>query len=385
MAETGVIILGSTGSIGRQAVEVIERLRGRLRAVGLAAGRDGARLLEQVRRLRPEVVALADPEAGRQWRPRLEREGVRVLVGPDAAEEVAAWPGAQRVLSAIIGAAGLRPTLAALEAGRDVALANKESLVVAGELVTRLAARRGVRLLPVDSEHSALFQCLAGRRPEEVERLVLTASGGPFRGWSRERLEAVTPAEAVRHPNWAMGAKISVDSATLMNKGLEVIEARWLFGLPGSRIGVVVHPQSIVHGLVELTDGAVVAVLAVPDMRQPIEYALCYPERGPRLVGRLDLAAVGMLTFEEPDTGTFPCLALAYEALSAGGTAPAVLNAANEEAVAAFLAGRLSFPAIAEVVAAVLARHRPRPVTGLEEALAADAWARQQARALMAR
>ncbi len=383
-AGTGVVILGSTGSIGRQAADVIARMPGRLRAVGLAAGRDGARLLEQVRRLKPEVVALEDPEAGRRWKPVLEREGVRVLVGPGSAEVLATWPGARRVLSAITGAAGLRPTLAALEAGRDVALANKESLVAAGSLVTRLAAARGARLLPVDSEHSALFQCLEGRRAEEVERLILTASGGPFRGWSREALARVTPAEAVRHPNWAMGAKISVDSATLMNKGLEVIEAHWLFGLPADRIAVVIHPQSIVHGLVELVDGAAVAVLARPDMRQPIQYALCYPERGPRLVERLDLAAAGMLTFEEPDTGTFPCLALAYQALQAGGTAPAVLNAANEEAVAAFLAGKLPFPGIAETVAAVLDRHRPRPVTGLDDVLEADAWARAEARALLA-
>ncbi|GAB6875750.1 1-deoxy-D-xylulose-5-phosphate reductoisomerase [Thermaerobacter litoralis] len=381
---TGVVILGSTGSIGRQAVDVIARMPGRLRAVGLAAGRDGERLLEQVRRLRPEVVALEDPEAGARWRPLLEREGVRVLTGPGSAEALATWPGATRVLSAITGAAGLRPTLAALEAGRDVALANKESLVVAGALVTRTAARRGVRLLPVDSEHSALFQCLQGRSPAEVERLVLTASGGPFRGWSRDRLAGVTPAEAVRHPNWSMGAKISVDSATLMNKGLEVIEAHWLFGLPAPRIAVVVHPQSIVHGLVELVDGATVAVLAHPDMRQPIQYALCYPERGPRLVERLDLAAVGKLTFEEPDTRTFPCLALAYQALEAGGTAPAVLNAANEVAVAAFLEGRLPFPGIAETVAAVLDRHRPRPVARLEDVLEADAWAREEAQARVA-
>lgn len=383
MADTGIVILGSTGSVGRQAVDVIERLPGRFRAVALAAGRDGATLLEQVRRLRPEAVALADPEAGRQWAPHLEREGVRVLVGPGAAEEVAAWPGAARVLSAITGAAGLRPTLAALRAGRDVALANKESLVVAGQLVTRLAAERGARLLPVDSEHSALFQCLEGRNPAEVERLILTASGGPFRGWDRRRLAAVTPEEAVHHPTWRMGAKISVDSATLMNKGLEVIEAHWLFGLPASRIDVLVHPQSIVHGLVEFRDGAVAGVLGVPDMRQPIEYALCYPERGPRLVRRLDLASVGSLTFEPPDTDAFPCLSLAYEALKAGGTAPAVLNAANEEAVQAFLARRISLPAIADVVAAVLARHRPEPADTLDRVLAADRWAREEARRAM--
>ncbi|WPD19997.1 1-deoxy-D-xylulose-5-phosphate reductoisomerase [Thermaerobacter composti] len=380
----GVVILGSTGSIGRQAVEVIAGMPERLRAVALGAARDGRRLLEQVRRLRPEAVALEDPDAGRAWRPALEREGVRVLVGPGSAEELATWPGAERVLVAITGAAGLRPTLAALRAGRDVALANKESLVAAGALVTAQAAAAGVRLLPVDSEHSALFQCLAGRSPAEVERLILTASGGPFRGWRPEALRDVTPEQAVRHPNWSMGAKISVDCATLMNKGLEVIEAHWLFGLPASRIGVVVHPQSVVHGLVELRDGAMVAVLARPDMRQPIQYALCYPERGPRLVDRLDLAAVGKLTFEEPDTRTFPCLALAYRALETGGTAPAVLNAANEEAVAAFLAGRLPFPGIAETVAAVLDRHRARPVTGLDDVLEADAWAREEARAQMA-
>lgn len=386
MAQKGVIVLGSTGSIGRQAVDVIERLPDSLRAVGLSAGRNGALLLEQVRRLRPEAVAVADPEVGRDYAPLLAREGVRrVFIGPDAATQLVEWPGAERVLVAIVGASGLKPTLAALAAGRDVALANKESLVMAGELVTREAGRRGLRILPVDSEHAALFQCLDGRPLDQVERVILTASGGPFRGWSRERLAAVTPAQALHHPNWDMGAKISVDSATLMNKGLEVIEARWLFGLPASRIDVLVHPQSLVHGLVEWRDGSVHAVLGVPDMRQPIQGALCYPERGPRIVPRLDLAASGRLTFERPDTATFPCLTLAYQALQAGGTAPAVLNAANEEAVAAFLQGRLPFLRIAEVVADVLAQHRPQPLAGVDTVLAADQWARQKARERMDR
>ncbi|NDY43125.1 1-deoxy-D-xylulose-5-phosphate reductoisomerase [Dissulfurirhabdus thermomarina] len=378
-------ILGSTGSIGRSVLDVVRRFPGRFQVAALAAGRNVALAAEQVREFRPGLVAvltrgLADELAG-----RLGDAAVEIRHGKEGYKAVAEADGVDLVVSAMVGAAGLEPTLAALEAGRDVALANKETLVTAGPLVTRIAAERGRRILPVDSEHSALFQSMEGHRRCDVRRLVLTASGGPFRGRPRSELAGVTPEEAVAHPNWSMGAKISVDSATLMNKGLEVIEARWLFDVPVDRIDVLVHPQSIVHSMVEYVDGSVVAQMGIPDMRIPIAYALAWPERLPLDLPRLDLARAEPLTFEPPDLERFPCLALAYEAARAGGTAPTALNAANEVAVEAFLGGRLPFLAIPRVVRAVLEDFPAGRIERLEDVLSADALARVRAEAAVER
>jgi 1-deoxy-D-xylulose-5-phosphate reductoisomerase len=376
-------LLGSTGSIGEQTLAVAAEFPERFRVCALAAGRNVARLAEQVRRFRPERVALADAAGAKELRERLGAETPEVGVGEAGLVAVAEHP-AELVVAGLVGALGLAPTLAAIRAGRDVALANKEVLVMAGALVQREVRRRGVRLLPVDSEHSAIFQALAGQRREDVARLVLTASGGPFRSWPAERIARASVAEALAHPNWTMGPKITIDSATLANKALEVIEARWLFDVPPERVAVVVHPQSIVHSLVELVDGSLLAQLGVPDMRVPIACALAFPERLPLGGPRLDLAAVGRLDFEAPDPKRFPCLALAWRALAGAETGPAVLNAANEEAVAAFLAGRIRLPDIAVVNERVLedhlARAGGRPLGGLADVLDADAWARSHAR-----
>lgn len=384
-------ILGATGSIGEQTLAVAEAFPERFRVTALAAGRRVGKLAEQARRLRPELVAVADAEAAGALRAALGAEAPKIEWG-DAGLEAVAVHDADLVVSALVGAVGLRPTLAAIRAGRDVALANKEVLVMAGALVLREARARGVRLLPVDSEHSAVFQALAGQRREDLRRIVLTASGGPFRTWPAARIAAASVEQALAHPNWTMGPKITVDSATLMNKGLEVIEARWLFDLPPERVDVVVHPQSVVHSFVEMIDGSWLAQLGVPDMRAPIAVALAWPERLPLLaaggpladLARLDLVAAARLDFEVPDRERFPCLDLAYAALAAGESAPAVLNAANEVAVAAFLAGRIGFPEIAATNAAVLDAHRTR-ATGaalrdVDDVLETDAWARARAR-----
>ncbi len=376
-------ILGSTGSVGEQTLAVAQCFPDRFQVVALAAGRNVEKLAEQVRAFRPAVVSVADEPAAVALRQRLGPEAGEVQIGPAGLEAVATCD-AELVVSGLVGAIGLRPTLAAIHAGRDVALANKEVLVMAGALVLREVRARGVSLLPVDSEHSAIFQVLAGQRREDVARLVLTASGGPFRGWPAERIARASVQEALDHPNWYMGPKITVDSATLMNKGLEVIEARWLFDVPPEKVDVVVHPQSIVHSLVEFIDGSVLAQLGLPDMRVPIAVALAHPERLPLDLPRLDLAALGRLDFEPPDRKRFPCLDLAFEALRGGEAAPAVLNAANEVAVAAFLAGTAPFPAVAATNAAVLHEHLERRADSaletLEDVLAADAWARQAAR-----
>jgi 1-deoxy-D-xylulose-5-phosphate reductoisomerase len=378
-------ILGSTGSIGVQALDVVARAPGRFRVVALAAGRNVERLAAQVRAFRPALVSVTDAAAARELRERLGAEVPEIEIGDEGAVAVATCPEADLVLAAISGGAGLRSTAAAIEAGKPVGLANKESMVLAGELLMARAARRGVAILPVDSEHSAIFQSLAGHNREEVRRLVLTASGGPLRGVPAERLASVTPAEALRHPNWTMGDKITIDSATLMNKGLEVIEARWLFDVEPSRIEILVHPESIVHSMVEYVDGQVVAQLGISDMRGPISYALAHPERVPLDLDRLDLARVGRLTFERPDPERFPAFTLAYRALEIGGTAPAVLSGADEAAVAAFLAGRLRFDEIARVCAEVLEAHPPGPVTSVEEALAASDWGQAEAGRRVAR
>ncbi|HEY0388896.1 MAG TPA: 1-deoxy-D-xylulose-5-phosphate reductoisomerase [Gaiellales bacterium] len=371
-----VAILGATGSVGMQALEVVRRSP-ELQLVGLAAHASADEAVASARALGATTIALADPAAGA--RAAAAFDGA-VLTGPSAAVDLVSQLGADVVLNAIVGSAGLLATMAALEAGSDLALANKESLVAGGELVTAAVRRSGRLLLPVDSEHSALQQCLEGIPPEAVESLVLTASGGPFRGWDAEQLAGVTPAQALAHPTWSMGAKITIDSATLMNKGLELIEAHHLFGMPYGQIEIVVHPQSIVHGMARLRDGALIAHVGLPDMRVPITYALTYPAREATDAPRLDLTKPLSLAFEPPDVAAFGCLGLARSAGEAGGTAPCALNAANEVAVAAFLAGECTFPQIADTVAAVLDATVVEPLESVEQVLAADAQARSAAR-----
>jgi 1-deoxy-D-xylulose-5-phosphate reductoisomerase len=380
-----IAILGSTGSIGVQALDVVARTPGRFQVAGLAAGRNVARLAAQVRAFGPRLVSVADEAAARGLRAALGAAAPEIAIGEEGAVAVATLPEVDLVLAAISGAAGLRSTAAAVEAGKAVGLANKESMVLAGELLVERAARRGVPILPVDSEHSAIFQSLAGHNPADVRRLVLTASGGPLRQVPAERLPEVTPAEALRHPNWSMGDKITIDSATLMNKGLEVIEARWLFDVEPDRIDILIHPESIVHSMVEYVDGQVVAQLGISDMRGPISYALAHPERIPLDLERLDLARVGRLSFEEPDPERFPAYTLAYRALRIGGTAPAALSGADEAAVAAFLAGRCRFDDIARVCAEVLEAHRADPVTSVDRAIAASDWGKAEAERRVAR
>jgi 1-deoxy-D-xylulose-5-phosphate reductoisomerase len=373
-----ILIVGSTGSIGTQALEVIEAST-ELEIVGLAASSSWELLLEQARSHGVERIALADPDAAARAG---EHSEIEILSGPEGLVELIADTDCDLVLNALVGSAGLGPTVAALGEGIDLALANKESLVVGGELVTALAEATGGQLIPVDSEHSALQQLIAGERPGTVDRLVLTASGGPFRG--RTDLDGVTPEDALAHPTWDMGGKITIDSATLMNKGLELIEAHHLFGTPYDRIEVVVHPQSIVHALVHLNDGATLAHLGYPDMRVPISYALHHPERADVPVRTLDLVELGELTFEAPDTETFACLRLAREAAQAGGTAPCVLNAANEVAVHAFLGGELSFTGIPRVIESTLAELPARPVRHFSDLYEADSTAREIARGVAA-
>jgi 1-deoxy-D-xylulose-5-phosphate reductoisomerase len=385
---TALSILGSTGSIGVQTLDVVGSFPDRFRVEALAAGRNVERLVEQVRRFRPRLVSVADRSGAEALRGALGADAPEIAWGAEGLEAVAEHP-ADVVVAGLVGALGLGPTLAAIRAGRNVALANKEVLVMAGALVGREVANAGVRLLPVDSEHSAVFQALAGQRTEDVARIVLTASGGPFRTWPAERVAAATVEEALRHPNWEMGPKITVDSATLMNKGLEVVEARWLFDTPAEQIDVVVHPESIVHSWVEFVDGSVIAQLGIPDMRGPIALALTWPERLRLDLPRLDLTELGQLHFEAPDRERFPCLGLAFEALRGGEAAPAALNAANEVSVAAFLAGELPFPGIpavnAHVLEAMLAQQGDRALRDLDDVLEVDAWARGAAEAAVAR
>jgi 1-deoxy-D-xylulose-5-phosphate reductoisomerase len=372
-----LVILGSTGSIGTQALEVVARSE-ELQVVGLASGRGWETTVEQAREHGVPAIALADPTAAASAR---DAWSGRVLSGEEGVRELVAESGADLVLNAIVGAAGLASTVVALTEGIDVALANKESLVVGGELVMALSEATGARLLPVDSEHSALHQLIGGEAPGTVTKLVLTASGGPFRG--REDLSEVSVADALAHPTWEMGGRITIDSATLMNKGFEAIEAHHLFAVPYERIGVVVHPQSLVHSLIHLNDGSSLAHLGYPDMRVPISYALHFPERMDVDVPQLDLAAVGSLTFEAPDPDTFACLRLALEAGRAGGTAPCVLNAADEVAVAAFLDGEIPFTGIAAVIERVLEEMPAAPVTHFEDLFAADAEARRRSEDLV--
>ena len=373
-----ISILGSTGSIGRSALAVVDAHADRLQVVGLAAGENADLLAEQIARYRPRVAAMATGEAIDRLKQSGALGGAAIGgSGRDGLVAVASHPDADVVLCASSGTEALEAVLAAIEHGKTIALANKEVLVMAGGIVTEAAARRGVAILPVDSEHNAIHQCLHGRAPGEVRRLILTASGGPFRGRPASDLTAVTAADALKHPTWRMGRKITIDSATLMNKGLEVIEAHWLFGVGGDRIDVVIHPQSVIHSMVELTDGSIIAQLGVTDMRLPIQYAFSYPERWPGPLPSLDLAGAGRLDFEVPDTEAFPCLRLAYRALDAARSLPVVLNAANEVAVARFLEGRLGFTAIPEVIALTMAAHSPAEVATLDAVRAVDRWARQ--------
>jgi len=375
-----VAVLGSTGSIGTNTLDVIAASAGRLEPWLLAAWRSVDTLLEQARRFRPAWVAVGDPAAAERIGAAALPTGTRLAVGAEALADLVADPAVDRVVSAIVGAAGLHSTWAALEAGKTVALANKETLVMAGPLAMRLAARTGGAIVPVDSEHSAILQALSCGTAGEVARIVLTASGGPFRTRSLESLATVTPAEALRHPTWSMGPKITVDSATMMNKALELVEARWLFGVSAEKLAVVVHPQSVVHSLVEFVDGSVVAQLSPPDMRLPIQYALSHPRRLPGPARRLDFTQAFALDFEPPDEDRFPALRLGREAAARGGTAGAVLNAANEEAVARFLAGSLRFTDVAEVCGRVLEAHPFEADPTLDEVLRLDAWAREEVR-----
>lgn len=368
-------ILGSTGSIGVNCLKVVEAHPAAFEVVYLAAHRNIELLYQQAQQFHPRVVVAVQPPAA-EWRERFTKLGIEFLTGEAALAEIAAATEIDVVVNAIVGAAGLPATLRALQQGRTVALANKETLVVAGELVTAAARKNGGQLIPIDSEHSALWQCLVGESPQRIEKLILTASGGPFRQRPKDDFARITLAEALNHPNWTMGQKITIDSATLMNKGLEVIEAHWLFDVPVERIHVLVHPQSIIHSMVEFVDGSIKAQLGVPDMRLPIQYALTYPDRLPNRFPRLDFSLWRQLDFHEPDFEKFVCLKLAYDALQAGGTAPAVLNAANEEAVHAFLQETIRFDRIAALVDGALQKHQNHRRADYDGVLAADRWAR---------
>jgi 1-deoxy-D-xylulose-5-phosphate reductoisomerase len=373
-----VVVLGSTGSIGTSTIKVAEDLPDRIRLVGLGAGNNLDLLLEQTRKHRPEAVSISDPIKAQELRNALGTTA-NVSSGPDGLVKLATMPGADIVLIAIVGTAGLRPALAAIRAGKDIAVASKEILVMAGEIVMSEARKHGVRVLAVDSEHSAIFQCLDGKPSGSVRKLWLTASGGPFRTTPKEEFPNITVERALKHPSWVMGRKITIDSATLFNKGLEMIEARWLFDIEMARVSVVVHPQSVVHSMVEFVDGSMLAQLSTPDMCLPIQYALTYPERAASDRVQTNLAKLGSLTFEEPDLERFPSLQLARNAGEIGGTLPAVLNAANEVAVDAFVNRRINFPQISETVRRTMHIHKVVAHPTLDQILEADAWARHEA------
>jgi 1-deoxy-D-xylulose-5-phosphate reductoisomerase len=374
-----IVILGSTGSIGTNTLDIVERFPGEFRVAGLTAGSNDEKLEEQIRQFTPRVVALSDPAAAARLRQRCASLPVEILSGQEGLIQVAAATEAELVISAIVGGAGLVPTLAAIRSDKHVALANKEPMVMAGKLMQDEARKHSVRIFPVDSEHSAIFQSLEGHRHEDVRRLILTASGGALWNLGKHELQDVTPERALQHPNWKMGAKITIDSATLMNKGLEVVEARWLFDIPEQRIDVMIHRESIIHSLVEYEDRSMIAQLGLPDMRTPISYALRYPERMKLDLPSLDLTEIATLTFCKPDHDRFPCLRLGYESLRIGGTMPATMNAANEVAVDAFLNGGIRFTDIPDIIRSTMEAHRTRDVETLEDALDADRWAREKA------
>ncbi len=388
MSSRGLAILGSTGSIGCNTLRVIESLGDRFGVVALAAGRNIEKLCDQISRHQPDLVSVETEALADQLEAELRKRNIslpRLVTGESGLVEVATHPKADCVMSATVGAVGFVPTLRALEAGKRVALANKETLVMAGELMTRAAEKSGAELLPVDSEHNALHQCLRGEKRSEVRRIILTASGGPFRTRDKTAIESATVAEALQHPTWNMGAKITIDSATLMNKGLEVIEAHWLFGFGADEISIVVHPESVVHSMIELVDGSVIAQMGVTDMRHAIQYALTYPDRCSSELPPLDLAKLSSLHFEAPDLERFPCISLAYRALRVGGTLPATMNAANEEAVRAFIDERISLSDIPRVIEAVMDKHQSRAVSDLTTIIDADRDARAVARAVINR
>jgi 1-deoxy-D-xylulose-5-phosphate reductoisomerase len=379
-----ISIIGSTGSVGVTTLDVVARFPDRFRVVAMAAGRNLELLAEQIRCFRPQLVSVETPQLARDLAERIRPLQVTILHGGEGAIAVATHPEAKLVVSALVGALGLPPTLAAIKAGKDIAFANKEVLVVAGEVVTRAVREHGVRLLPVDSEHNAVFQCIEGRPSETIKRIILTASGGPFRELAANRFDEITIEGALNHPTWRMGNKITIDSATLMNKGLEVIEAHWLFGLAPEKIDVVIHPQSVIHSMVELIDGSVIAEMAITDMAIPAAFALAYPDRLPLdHLPPLSLIDCASLSFERPDLARFPCLSLAYEALRAGGTMAACLNAANEELVAGFLAGRIRFVEIPRHIETIMSRHHNTPARTLEDVIDTDGWARAMAHELI--
>lgn len=381
MAKKVLSILGSTGSIGVSTLEVVAQFPHMFRIAALAAGRNTNLLAEQIKAFRPRLVCVLNQALADELEQLLGPIDPKPVIvhGDDGYRQVATLPEVDMVVSSMVGAAGLLPTIAAIEAGKHIALANKEALVVAGEIVMELALQNGVRILPVDSEHSAIFQSLQGNHRKSLKRVLLTASGGPFFHKTKAELATVTPQAALKHPNWSMGKKITIDSATLMNKGLEVIEAQWLFGVPAQQIDVHIHPESIVHSMVEYIDGSVIAQLGIPDMKIPIAYALAYPERLPVKNPPLDLFRLQNLSFYPPDMDKFPCLRLAYEACDKGSTLPAVLNAANEVAVTAFLDGGIGFLDIAQVIEAVMKKHDIANKLDLPTIVAADRWAREEA------
>ena len=378
-----IVILGSTGSIGTNTLDIVDRFPTEFRVVGLTAGSNDELLERQIRRFKPRIVALSDPSAAARLRERCHDLTIEILDGQQGLVHVASASETELVISAIVGGAGLVPTLAAIRSKKHIALANKEPMVMAGKLMQEEARLHGVKIFPVDSEHSAIFQSLEGHRIADVRRLILTASGGALWNMSKAELQDVTVERALQHPNWKMGAKITIDSATLMNKGLEVVEARWLFDIPESRIDVMVHRESIIHSLVEYEDRSVIAQLGLPDMRTPISYAMRYPERLPLDLPSLDLTEIGTLTFCKPDHERFPCLSLGYESLKIGGTMPAAMNAANEVAVEAFLQGGIRFADISDIIRSTMEAHTPREVDSVEAALDVDRWAREKAGSLV--
>jgi 1-deoxy-D-xylulose-5-phosphate reductoisomerase len=378
-----IVILGSTGSIGTSTLDIVDRFPEEFRVAGLTAGSNDEKLEEQIRRYKPRLVALLDTSAAARLRYRCAGLPVEILEGQEGLIQVASAPESDLVVSAIVGGAGLMPTLAAIRSGKQIALANKEPMVMAGKLMQDEARRHGVRIFPVDSEHSAIFQSLEGHRKMDVRRLILTASGGALWTLSQEELQDVTPERALQHPNWKMGTKITIDSATLMNKGLEVVEARWLFDIPESHIEVMVHRESIIHSLVEYSDRSMIAQLGLPDMRTPISYAMRYPGRMSLDLPSLDLTEIGTLTFCKPDHERFPCLGLGYDSLRIGGTMPATMNAANEVAVEAFLNGGIRFIDIVDIIRSTMDLHTTKEVETLEDALEADRWAREKAESLV--
>jgi 1-deoxy-D-xylulose-5-phosphate reductoisomerase len=376
-------ILGSTGSIGVSTLEIVAAHPDRFRIVAMSAGNNLELLFRQIEAFSPQLVAVISEESAKKLRAMLPGKKPEILHGVAGMIAVATAAEAEMVVAAIVGAAGLVPTAAAVQAGKDLALANKETLVTAGHLIMRMVKERGVKLYPVDSEHSAVFQSLQGHRREDVRRIILTASGGPFINYQMEKLAQVSVAEALNHPNWSMGRKITIDSATMVNKGLEVIEARWLFDMPGEMIAVNIHPQSIVHSMVEYLDGCVIAQLGVPDMKAPIAYALAYPERVATGVTPLDLTGLSGLTFANPDYARFPSLKLAYQAMESGESMPAVLNAANEVAVEAFLDGRIKFTDIPVIIEKTMDAHAPLTLASIEDVLSVDRWGRKKSREIL--